>query len=82
MSVAKTTLEPIDLSKLLARHANCWVALSADERRVIAHGKDPKVALIQSQKLTQLGRLLNFLPLSFPNSRQVKPQRWRQTHEY
>ena len=39
MSVAKTTREPIDLSDILTTYVNCWVALSADERRVVAHGK-------------------------------------------
>lgn len=48
MSGAKTTRESIDLNKLLTRHANCWVALSADERRVVAHGKHPQVALTKA----------------------------------
>ena len=48
MSIANTKLEPIDLSNVLTHYANCWVALSADEQRVITHGKHPTVALTKA----------------------------------
>ena len=39
---------PINLSHVLAHYANCWVALSADEQRVVAYGTHPKVALTKA----------------------------------
>ncbi len=39
------THRTVDLSKVVAKHANRWVALSRDERRVIASGKTPGEAL-------------------------------------
>ena len=36
---------PMDLSKVLAKSADGWVALSAEERRVIASAAHPQQAL-------------------------------------
>lgn len=58
----KTTLEPIDLSKLLARHANCWVALSADERHVIATAKHPQQALKKAHAKGERDPILVWAP--------------------
>ena len=62
MSVVKTKREPIDLSKILARHANCWVVLSADEQRVVTHGKHPKVALTRAYARGEDGPILMWAP--------------------
>ncbi len=39
------TYQTLDLSRVLAKYANRWVALSQDEKRVIASAKTPKKAL-------------------------------------
>jgi len=62
MSGAKTTRELIDLSKLLARHVNCWVALSADERHVVAHGKYPKIAFTNAYAIGEDDPILMWAP--------------------
>ena len=38
----------VDLRKVLARYVNCWIALSNDERRVVATAKHPKQAAHQA----------------------------------
>ena len=43
--MATQTHQTIDLSKVLARYVDRWVALSRDERRVVASGKTPAEAL-------------------------------------
>ena len=62
MSAAKTTREPIDLSNVLTHYANCWVALSADERRVVAHGKHPKVTLAKAYATGEGDPILMWAP--------------------
>ena len=56
------TLEPIDLSKILAKYANCWIALSADERRVVASGKHPQQALAQAKAKGERDPILMWAP--------------------
>ena len=62
MSVARRRLEPINLSNVLTNYANCWVALSADERRVIAHGKHPTVALTKAYTTGEANPILMWAP--------------------
>ena len=62
MSVAETTREPIDLSNLLTNYVNCWVALSADEQRVVAHGKHPKVVLTKAYATGEVDPILMWAP--------------------
>ena len=62
MSGAKTSHEPINLSNILTHYANCWVALSADERRVVARGKHPKVALARAYATGEDDPILMWVP--------------------
>lgn len=39
-----TSRKSVDLRKVLARYANCWIALSSDEQHVVATAKHPKQA--------------------------------------
>ena len=55
-------IKPIDLDKRIASYANCWVTLSADERRVIAHGKHPKVALTKAYARGESDPILMWAP--------------------
>ena len=57
-----TTHEPIDLSKVLGKHANCWVALSADERHVIATAKHPQQALKKAHAKGERDPILMWAP--------------------
>ncbi len=60
--MATATRELIDLSKVLARYANCWVALSADERRVVATAKHPHEALKKAQAKGERDPILMWAP--------------------
>ena len=62
MSGAKTIREPIDLSKVLVKYANCWVALSADERRVLAAAKSPQEALKKAHAKGERDPILMWAP--------------------
>lgn len=55
-------VKTVDLSKLLARYANCWVALSADERRVLATAKHPQQALKKSHQEGESDPILMWAP--------------------
>ncbi|MBI4355730.1 MAG: hypothetical protein HY597_04715 [Candidatus Omnitrophica bacterium] len=57
-----STVRPIDLSKLLVKHTNCWVALSADERRVVASAKHPRQALKKAQARGERDPILMWAP--------------------
>ena len=56
------TIETIDLSKILAKYANCWVALSSDERHVMASAKHPKQALKKAQAKGERDPILMWAP--------------------
>ena len=60
--MATATFEPIDLSKILAKHANCWIALSSDERRVVASAKHPQEALKKAHAKGELDPILMWAP--------------------
>ena len=60
--MSTTTLEPIDLSKILAKHANCWVALSADERHVVAAAKSLQEALKKAKAKGERDPILMWAP--------------------
>ncbi len=60
--MSPATLEPVDLSHILAKYANCWVALSADERRVMASAKHPQQALKQAQAKGEDDPILMWAP--------------------
>ncbi len=62
MTMSTATLEPIDLSKVLGKHANCWVALSADERHVIATAKHPQQALKKAHAKGERDPILMWAP--------------------
>lgn len=47
--VNKTT--PVDLSKVLSQHKSGWLALSPDNRTLVAVGKTLKIALERARKL-------------------------------
>jgi len=57
-----TTIEPVDLRKALANYANCWVALSADERRVVANAKHPAEALKKAKAKGEPDPILMWAP--------------------
>ena len=61
-TMSTAVLEPIDLSKILAKHANCWVALSADERRVVAAAKSPQEALKRAHAKGERDPILMWAP--------------------
>jgi len=42
---------PIDLSKVLSQHKSGWLALSPDNRTLVAVGKTLKIALEKARKL-------------------------------
>lgn len=52
----------VDLSRCLSRYANCWIALSSDERRVLAKGKDPKDALAKARAKGERDPILMWAP--------------------
>ena len=58
----KLQYQIIDLSKVLAKYRNCWVALSRDERKVIASGKTPKEALTQARLKGEADPILMWAP--------------------
>ena len=60
--MSTATLEPVDLSKILAKYANCWVALSADERRVVASAKHPQQALTRAKAKGERDPILMWAP--------------------
>ena len=61
-TMSPAAVEPIDLSKLLAKYINCWVAFSADERRVIATAKHPQQALKKAQAKGERDPILMWAP--------------------
>ena len=61
-AMSSTKPNPINLSNVLASDANCWVALSADERRVIAHGRHPKAALTKAYATGEDDPILMWAP--------------------
>lgn len=40
----KKTINPADLSRILKKYSNEWIALSNDQRRVLGRGKHPRDA--------------------------------------
>ena len=60
--MSTATLEAVDLSKVLAKHANCWVALSADERHVVASAKHPHQALKKAHAKGERDPILMWAP--------------------
>lgn len=48
--MSNQNLRTVDLSELLRGYTDCWVALSADQSRVVASGRTPKEALLQAQQ--------------------------------
>ncbi len=60
--MATAIKETIDLSKVLARYANCWVALSADEKHVLASAKHPTQALHKAQAKGEHDPILMWAP--------------------
>ena len=54
--------EAIDLTKILAKYANCWIALSADERRVVASGKHPQQALKKAKAKGERDPIMMWAP--------------------
>ena len=60
--MSPTPLEPVDLSKVLAKHVNCWVALSADERHVVASAKHPQEALKKAKAKGERDPILMWAP--------------------
>ena len=60
--MSTTTREPVDLSKVLAKYINCWVALSADERHVVASAKHPQQALKKAKAKGERDPILMWAP--------------------
>ena len=60
--MAASTIEMVDLSKVLTRYTNCWVALSRDEKRVLASAKHPKEALRKAQIKGERDPILMWAP--------------------
>ena len=56
------TIKTMDVSKLLAKYTNCWVALSADERRVLATARHPKQALNKAHQQGEPDPILMWAP--------------------
>ena len=52
----------VNLSNVLAHYANCWVALSADERRVVASAKHPQQALEKAHAKGERDPILMWAP--------------------
>ena len=57
-----TALEPIDMSNVLTHCANCWVALSADEQRVVASAQYPQQALKKAKAKGERDPILMWAP--------------------
>lgn len=57
-----STTATVDLSRVTKRYANCWVALSADERHVVASGKHPKEALTKAKARGESDPILMWAP--------------------
>ena len=60
--MATSVIEMIDLGKALIKYANCWVALSKDEKRVLASAKHPKEALRKAQAKGERDPVLMWAP--------------------
>ena len=60
--MATTQPIPIDLTKLLTPYRGEWVALSADETRVLAHGMNMDEVLAQAQHVEHGRPLLLKVP--------------------
>lgn len=54
--------QTIDLSKIIAAYADQWVALSHDERRVVASGKTPAEALTLAHAKGEADPILMWAP--------------------
>jgi hypothetical protein len=52
----------IDLTKVLARYCNCWVALAADETHVVASARHPREALRRARAKGELDPILMWAP--------------------
>jgi len=52
----------IDLTRVLAKYSDRWVALSRDERRVIASGKTPREALTHAHTKGEKDPILMWAP--------------------
>lgn len=42
-------MKPIDLTKVIKKYTNGWIALSPDYKKVVGHGKSIQVAVNQAQ---------------------------------
>lgn len=42
-------MKPIDLTKVIKKYTNGWIALSPDYKKVVGHGKSIKVVVSQAQ---------------------------------
>ena len=51
-----------DLRKVLSRYANCWIALSSDERCVVATAKHPKQAASKAHAKGEKDPILMWAP--------------------
>ena len=60
--MSSATMAPIDLGKILAKYVNCWVALSADERHVIASARHPTDALKKARAQGEHDPILMWAP--------------------
>lgn len=52
----------IDLTRVLARYGNCWVALAFDESHVVASAKHPRQALRRARAKGELDPILMWAP--------------------
>lgn len=55
----------IDLSKILSRYSNEWVALSHDERKVMGHGETITQAVMQARKRGEKDPVLTRVPKDY-----------------
>lgn len=60
-------LKTIDLSKILEPYSNQWVALSEDEKRVVAAGKTVKEALEKAKEKGEDSPILTKVPTEYGN---------------
>lgn len=60
-------LKTIDLSKILEPYSNEWVALSIDEKKVIASGKTVKEALQKAKQKGENSPILTKVPTEYGN---------------
>lgn len=60
--MSRRAVRPIDLARVLKRYFNCWVALSSDEKRVIASGKHPREVVTQAQNKGEQNPILMWVP--------------------